>query len=460
MAKPASHHRSALRLETLEAREVPATGVLSGTTLTIEGTDDADSIVARVSGKTVSFSGVTIRDGRRYTDTLPLSNLRSVIVRARGGNDVVNLAALEIPTQAWGGAGNDQLIGGSNRDTFYGEGGTDYLRGNGGNDWLVGGEGNDAVYGGAGDDFITGDPGSDRLYGDGGNDRVSGGEGRDTLSGGNGTDRLDGHGYGTGRANTLANFDVFYDDFTYAKPLGNADSGAAAPVRKGEFNQTGLLAVFSALNASDIRNAVKSLGGRNYEVTLKGDNRKEKVYFDGSWTDNDPSPVGTSTAEFWPILLFRARLQSFGINPSVFRTDAEWTKLNTDRNGKLFDSADALRQFTGRTVRSASGSQLDFGSMQTLLSQGKVAVAVAYTDFMKPTNSQGIMSGITYAVRQVFQSVDGRKWVQLYNPLGTDTQTGKRVDNNPYLPKGDDGLITVTWDEFRKTSNFAKVVTA
>ena len=458
MAKPAPLHRSALRLEALEAREVPATGVLSGTTLTIEGTDAAETIRARVSGGQVSFADVVIRDGRRFTDSVSLAALRSVVVRARGGNDIVNLSALNIPTQIWGGGGNDQLVGGSNRDTIYGDLGNDYIRGNGGNDWLVGGEGNDVIYGGAGDDFISGDPGNDRLNGDSGDDRVSGGEGRDTLSGGAGTDRLDGHGYGAGRANTEANFDVFQDDFAYAKPLGNADT--AAPVRKGEFNQTGLLAVFSALNATDIRGAVKSLGGRQYEITLRGDHKTVRVKFDGSWTDNDPSPVGTSTAEFWPILLFRARMQSFGVNPEVFHTDAEWAKINSDSRGKLFDPADALRQFTGRAVRTAGAAQMNFGSLQTLLSQGKVAVAVAYTEFMKPQNSQGIMSGVTYAVRQVFPDVAGRQWIQLYNPLGSDTLTGKRVDNNPYLPKGDDGLITLTWDDFRKTSNFVKVVAA
>ncbi|WP_020468609.1 hypothetical protein [Zavarzinella formosa] len=462
MAKQTSIRRSALRLEPLEGREVPAamTGVLSGTTLTIEGTESSDTIVARVQSGQVSFSGVTIRDGRRFTDTIPLKSLQSLVVRAQGGNDVVNVSALNIPTQIWGGNGNDQITGGSNRDTIYGDPGNDTIRGNAGNDWLVGGEGNDVIYGGVGDDWITGDPGNDHLYGEAGNDRISGGDGRDTLSGGAGTDQLDGSGFGTGLSNSAANFDVYQDDFSTAAAISNSDTAQPQPVKKGDFNQTGMLAVFSALSATDIRNSIKSLGGRQYQVTLKGDNKTVKVEFDGTWTDNDPSPIATSTAEFWPILLFRARLQSFGINPTQYYTDAQWTKMNTDSKGKLFDPADALRQFTGRTVSTKSGSQLDFATVQLLLSQKHAGVAVAYSGPVNQVNSTGITAGISYSIRQVIVDPTGRKWIQLYNPQGVDTQTGKRVDNNPYMPKGNDGLITLSWDDFRKTTNFSKVVFA
>jgi len=446
-------------VELLEAREVPAVGVLSGTTLTIDGTGAAENITARVAGGKVAFSGVTIRDGRRYTDAVPLSALRAVVVRAGGGDDVVDLSALNVPAQIWGGTGNDQLTGGSNRDTIRGDLGNDYIRGNGGNDSLFGGEGNDVIFGGAGADFISGDPGDDRLDGEAGDDKVNGGEGRDTLSGGAGADLLSGHGYGTGRPDTAANFDVFYDVFsTSTSTASNAD--AAAPVRAAEFNKTGLSAALAALSAQDVRAAVKAVGGQTYEVTLKGDKRTVRVTFNGSWTDGEPAPVGATTAGLWPLLLFRARMQTFGLNPATFRTAADWAKADAATKGKLFDPADVFRQITGRTPRAAAAALLDLAAVRSQLAQGKVAVAVAYTNAKTPQNGRGIMSGVTYAVRQVFQSADGRKWVQLYNPLGTDTLTGKRVDNNPYLPKGDDGLITVTWDEFRKTSNFAKVVTA
>lgn len=458
MQHPALRHQSKLRLETLEHREVPATGVLSGTTLTIEGNDSSESIIARVQGGRVSFNDVSIRDGRRFTDSVPLAGLQSIVVRARGGDDTVNMSAVNISTMIWGGNGNDNLIGGNSRDTIYGDYGNDTIRGGNGNDWLVGGEGNDVVFGGAGDDWISGDPGNDRLNGDAGADRVSGGEGRDTLSGGAGVDRLDGHGYGSGRSNTAANFDLYIDDFSYSQPFGSED--VMQPVKKGDFNQTGLLSVLSALNSTDIRNSIKSLGGRQYEVSLRGDNKKVKVVFDGSWSDNDPSPISTNTAEFWPILLFRARLKDFGIDYTKYYTDAQWAKMNGDTKGRLLDPADALRQFTGRTVSTRVGTQLDFTTLQNQLAQGRVGVAVAYTNTKQPLNSQNVMSGITYSLRKVFSDVNGRKWVQLYNPLGVDTNVGKRVDNNPYLPKGNDGLITLSWDEFRKTSNFTRVIIA
>lgn len=459
MAKNTSSRNQSLRVEALEAREVPATGVLSGSTLTIEGTENADNIVARVSNGQVSFSGVSIRDGRRFTDSVKLSTLTSVVILARGGNDYVNLASLPVPAQIFGGDGNDQLIGGPNRDTIYGDKGNDTIRGGSSNDWLVGGEGDDVIYGGAGNDWISGDPGRDRLYGESGDDTISGGEGRDTLSGGSGTDRLDGSGFAIGKANTEANFDVYMDDFVYSKPI-NTNSDTTLPVSKVNYNQTGLSAVFSALNATDIRNAISSLGGREYAVKLRGDNKSIRVSFDGSWNDNDPTPIASSTAEFWPILLFRARMQSFGINPAVYRTDAEWKQLNASHGNKLFDPADALRQFTGRTTSTRTPSLLDFKSLQSQLSQKHAAVAVAYSGSPYSVNSTGVSAGVTYAIRQVFTDTKGKQWVQLYNPQGVDTVTGKRVDNNPYLPKGNDGLITLSWTDFRKSSNFSKIVYA
>ena len=458
MAKQTSIRRNALRLESLESREVPATGVLSGSTLTINGTGGSDTIVARVSNGQVSFSGVVIRDGRRFTDSVRISSLQSLVVLAGGGNDSVNVASVNVPTMIFGGAGNDQLIGGPNRDTIYGDAGNDTIRGGASNDWLVGGEGADVMFGGAGNDWMTGDPGYDRLNGDAGNDTINGGEGRDTLAGGAGTDQLDGNGFAIGRANTEANFDVYTDDFVYSKPISNTDT--TQPVSKGDFNQTGLTAVFSALNATDIRNAITSLGGREYAVKLRGDNRSIRVSFNGSWNDNDPSPVATSTSEFWPILLFRARLKSFGIDPATYRTDADWKKINAGTGNKLFDPADALRQFTGRSTTTRSAAQVDFNALQLQLSQKKAAVAVAYNGPAFAVNRAGISAGVTYSIRQVFTDVKGQKWVQLYNPQGVDTVTGKRVDNNPYLPKGNDGLITLSWNDFRKGTNFSKVVFA
>ena len=85
---------------------------------------------------------------------------------------------------------------------------------------------------------------------------------------------------------------------------------------------------------------------------------------------------------------------------------------------------------------------------------------MAYNGPAFAVNRAGISAGVTYSIRQVFTDVKGQKWVQLYNPQGVDTVTGKRVDNNPYLPKGNDGLITLSWNDFRKGTNFSKVVFA
>lgn len=243
-----------LRGETLENRRVMAAAVnlTPDGLLTIEG--DADNNRIWVSQ---SRSGERLRvsiDGRTKDFRVDHVNLMKIF--AGEGNDLVRVSRrVEIPTQIFGGpgndrlgagsgptliqggeghdrirggagvnilfggAGNDRITGGASVDYIIGGAGDDILRGGAGNDWIFGdatnslprdttdplqyardhadeNSGNDIIFGGRGDDFVLGGQGNDRIRGGGGNDTLHGGAGNDRIRGGRGDDLLVG-GAGT-----------------------------------------------------------------------------------------------------------------------------------------------------------------------------------------------------------------------------------------------------------------------
>jgi Ca2+-binding RTX toxin-like protein len=131
---------------------------LDGTTLVVNGTARADTIV--LSGKSSALY-VTI-NGRPMTGS-PFSGVTKIVVNAGDGNDSVDLSRLYLNATANGGYGDDTLIGTAGDDVLNGEAGNDLLDGGPGNDNLLGGDGNDTLTGGAGVDVFHGEAGSDTL---------------------------------------------------------------------------------------------------------------------------------------------------------------------------------------------------------------------------------------------------------------------------------------------------------
>lgn len=136
-------------------------------------------------GNLISIDGVVGGD-----QTLLLSNIESVDVRARGGGDtftVANLSSTPLLWQIryWAGAGNDKLlgVGATNRFVVLGEAGNDALRGGLDADNLNGGIGKDLLVGGVGRDVLTGGPGRDRFDFNGLNESTVALAGRDTING-------------------------------------------------------------------------------------------------------------------------------------------------------------------------------------------------------------------------------------------------------------------------------------
>jgi hypothetical protein len=171
-----------LRFDALEAREVPATAVLTHGDLVITGTAGSDAITVRQGASAITVSGV----GRTFA-TAAVATIR---ISSLGGDDAVTLDAVTKPAVIRGGDGNDSIWGGAAADYIDGEAGDDWLMGEGGADRLAGDTGDDAIFGGAGNDLIAGGAGNDGIQGNNGVDHIWGGTGLDVISGGAGTDHI------------------------------------------------------------------------------------------------------------------------------------------------------------------------------------------------------------------------------------------------------------------------------
>jgi hypothetical protein len=450
--------RPALGVERLEARDVPTTASLLGSTLTVDGTDRGEYINVQLVGWQVRVSDAAIRDGRTYVSAIDASRVRQIVVRAQGGDDTVNVSTIKVPTMVWGGTGNDRVYAGPGDDIVYGDQGNDTILGSSGNDWLVGGDGTDSISGGAGNDWITGDDGDDRLYGEAGDDTIAGGAGKDLLSGGSGADQFDGHGFGLGSMFAAQNFDTYQDEFDLWRPF--PPSTPTAVVRKGNLGDPGYLAALDAISLADMKAAIRVIAKGQYDVTLPGDRRTIRVTFDGTWTDNDPMPVGGATPSFATILLNRARLISYGLDPNRYYRKEDFDAQNARVGGRLYSPADALRQLTGRAVLTTAPARTDFWTLKTKVDRGAAAVVYSYRADVRTANSAGVMGDTTYAVRRVFVDAIGRKWVELGNPLGTDRGDGSLVDNAPGAVRQNDGIVTVDWYAFQRWTNFTTLYVA
>ena len=203
----------------------------------------------------------------------PAKDVNSVVVRAGGGDDKVDMAiaTYAVPalagtgpltkgTRVDAGAGNDTVYGGTARDLVLGGIGDDTVFGYNGNDWIDGGRGkdnlrggggNDTVFGGLDDDHIAGEFGDDVLFGGYGNDWVgsvgvgplpnepgddiiAGGGGDDYLLGGEGRDHITG---GAGRDTFFTDdqpgewLDKQPDEPVIAPPPIRSVAGTLAPAR-------------------------------------------------------------------------------------------------------------------------------------------------------------------------------------------------------------------------------------
>jgi murein DD-endopeptidase MepM/ murein hydrolase activator NlpD len=121
----------------------------------------------------------------------PITTINSVFIDAGGGDDVIDLFAVDLPVTVIGGAGNDFIIGGQADDILVGGSGKDWIEGGQGRDWIFGGIGADILFG---DDVIP--PSSlqaasdrDHIFGEADDDMLFTRIG-DSYHGGDGIDEI------------------------------------------------------------------------------------------------------------------------------------------------------------------------------------------------------------------------------------------------------------------------------
>ncbi|MBL8793457.1 MAG: hypothetical protein JNM56_06115 [Planctomycetia bacterium] len=151
------------RVESLEQREVPTTGLvglrpldpaLHNGVLTVLGNDAANTIDIRLVNNRIVVLG----------ESFAASQVKSIVVDGQGGDDFIQIdEAITKPTYLFGGAGKDTIRGGGGADRIFGGPGNDRLYGRGGNDQLLGGAGNDWLDGGAGNDLAHGGSGANTF---------------------------------------------------------------------------------------------------------------------------------------------------------------------------------------------------------------------------------------------------------------------------------------------------------
>lgn len=165
--------------ETLEQRTLLSVSSLwfSGNRLVVKSDNASTSVSVSQSGSNLVVSEV----GTSRSWSYARSSVGDLEFQGGNGNDRFVNNISNLPTRAFGNAGNDYLEGYNAVDTFVGGAGDDTLVGYGGDDIMWGGTGNDVLRGMDGNDQLMGDDGNDRLNGGNGADKMWGGAGNDVL---------------------------------------------------------------------------------------------------------------------------------------------------------------------------------------------------------------------------------------------------------------------------------------
>jgi Ca2+-binding RTX toxin-like protein len=180
-----------LRVESLDAREVPAALSFGGGILTVnmgEVAPDRGTRTMRLGADT--STGLLTRSGNLPVRGTPngqlvVRNIVGIRVNGSSGNDVIDLSGVK--------SGPFGRLDG--RIDIFGKAGDDAIAGSMFDDNIEAGANDDRVKGLGGSDRIVGEGGRDTIHGDGdgeartdGNDRIDGGADDDTLQGGGGND--------------------------------------------------------------------------------------------------------------------------------------------------------------------------------------------------------------------------------------------------------------------------------
>ena len=282
-------------LDALESREVPAVLAFFNTdALTVLGDGAANNIVVAADSAgnlQVTNNGNAV--GINATLGSPnKTNLKSITVDARGGNDSIVIDRSVNVLDA-----NGKLAASAN-GTLFGGGGNDTIRvlSGGFQGGVIGNPiiGNFTMLGGSGDDFLDSGFGNDAMFGEGGNDTMRWLPGTlvDTFDGGSGNDT----------AIIVGNTSAI-PDLTTADPndTSNNDSFllAADPATGGAlFQRTNLIPFRVGITTTE--NVVMQTGGGNDTITvtaLAGTGVKNVVLDGGDGNDTLNGSAANTTLQ-------------------------------------------------------------------------------------------------------------------------------------------------------------------
>jgi hypothetical protein len=208
-------------------------------------------------------------------------------------------------------------------------------------------------------------------------------------------------------------------------------------VDQGRAGTCVVLSSIAAVTNSGVNLAARitALGTNLYSVPLYRPGTgwiAQTVYYDGTWTANDPAPHGAG--DFWVLLYQRAFLQEMGVNWND-PDSAHWG----DKYGNSFRQIDkGLLALTGKATWDNTAT---LAELQQAASANRPTLALSHNTGEVPglnLASLGVVSGHSYTVLGVRTDTAGT-WVTLRNPWGTD---------GPIVQGANDGVITLSWGVF------------
>jgi hypothetical protein len=191
---------------------------------------------------------------------------------------------------------------------------------------------------------------------------------------------------------------------------------------------------------------------RTHTVEFNGD----LVMKDGKIFDAVPrsetSDATQCEGESWVVILQRAYLQSQGVN---------WKSASAVDEDGACDPEEVLTALTGRRTIQYDAGWLDYEldaedrlRIKDALSAGKAVVAGTFDD-ADDLSTERLVAQHAYSVLSWYTRSDGVTMFVVRNPWGVDGGTDKNGDTViqgvTTLDATDDGLIHLTWDDFKRS---------
>jgi hypothetical protein len=405
-------HRYQPRLESLERRDLMASHLqasLAAGSLFVQDDQPGDFIgVSQAAGRIsvlVNGSAAPVLSNGAWAADVSAGDVQKVVVTSTGGGAVVDLNL----------SGSAQVT----RDALVN------------------------VYGGH--NTVIGGAGKNVLYGYGGSNTLTGGSGTNYILDGSALSHPDSLVGGDG-------MNWYYHPITKGQPFAGGEHIADIQQGQSPLCQT-LAALAEAVGQGyDFSHDITYLGANEYRVQLHDGSGAQTVYFDGYYSDNDPAVVAGS-ADFWPVLMARARLQELGINPYQHYSPCQWDQLESQTDNRLLSVSDALTAFTGLPTGYNDLGSVSPQDLHNALARGDLLI-VSGTAPSGAVSPDGIIGHHAYSVLNIYQE-DGMWKVRLFNPWGIDSVGGRTIDAlQDGAPARNDGFITLSWAQFTNPANF------